>query len=182
MELISKKGYEKLCEEYHSMDQKITDTQRKMGESAKRDNDLRENPEFMELRVKAMYTLPAEKEQLYKKYLLNNIKWGCLREAILKKFDINLTEQDIEEYSEIYELSHNSDVKNLEKYIDYGSFLGISDNINKNDFILDCKLTQKLLTLCNVKHEVVNFGDFAKFLKVKILENFEKFKGYESEK
>ena len=67
MELISKNGYEKLCEEYHLMDQKITDTQRKMGESAKRDNDLRENPEFMELRVKAMYILPAEKEKLYKR-------------------------------------------------------------------------------------------------------------------
>ena len=67
MELISRKGYEKLCEEYHLMDQKITDIQKKMGESAKRDNDLRENPEFMELRVKAMYTLPAEKEKLYKR-------------------------------------------------------------------------------------------------------------------
>lgn len=67
MELISKKGYEKLCEEYQSIDQKIVDTQRKMGESAKKDNDLRENPEFMELRVKAMYTLPAEKEKLYEK-------------------------------------------------------------------------------------------------------------------
>ena len=67
MELISKKGYEKLCEKYYSMDRKIVDTQRKMGESAKRDNDLRENPEFMELRVKAMYTLPAEKEKLYKR-------------------------------------------------------------------------------------------------------------------
>lgn len=64
---MSENNYEKLCEEYHSMDQKITDTQRKMGESAKRDNDLRENPEFMELRVKAMYTLPAEKEKLYKR-------------------------------------------------------------------------------------------------------------------
>lgn len=39
MELISKKGYEKLCEEYHSMNQKITDTQREMGESAKRINE-----------------------------------------------------------------------------------------------------------------------------------------------
>ena len=67
MELISKKGYEKLCEEYQLMDQKIIDTQRKMGESAKRDNDLRENPEFMELRVKAMYTLPAQKEELYRR-------------------------------------------------------------------------------------------------------------------
>ena len=67
MELISRKGYEKLCKEYHLMDQKIIDTQRKMGESAERDNDLRENPEFMELRVKAMYTLPAEKEKLYRR-------------------------------------------------------------------------------------------------------------------
>ena len=67
MELISKKGYEKLCEEYQLMNQKIIDTQRKMGESAKRDNDLRENPEFMELRVKAMYTLPAQKEELYRR-------------------------------------------------------------------------------------------------------------------
>lgn len=67
MELISKNGYEKLCEEYQLMDKKINDTQRMMGESAKRDNDLRENPEFMELRVQAMYTLPAEKEKLYKR-------------------------------------------------------------------------------------------------------------------
>ena len=67
MELISKKGYEKLCEEYQLMNQKIIDTQRKMGESAKRDNDLRENPEFMELRVKVMYTLPARKEELYRR-------------------------------------------------------------------------------------------------------------------
>lgn len=67
MELISKKGYEKLCEEYQLMDKKINDIQRKMGESAKRDNDLRKNPEFMELRVQAMYTLPAEKEKLYKR-------------------------------------------------------------------------------------------------------------------
>ena len=67
MELISKKGYEKLCEEYQLMDQKIIDTQRKMGESAKRDNDLRENPEFLELRVKAMYTLPALKGELYRR-------------------------------------------------------------------------------------------------------------------
>jgi transcription elongation GreA/GreB family factor len=67
MELISKKGYEKLCREYAIIDEKITNTQRAMGESAKRDNDLRENLEFMELRVKVMYTLPAEKEKLYKR-------------------------------------------------------------------------------------------------------------------
>ena len=37
-----------------------------MGKSAKRDFDLRENPEFMELRVKAMHTLPAKKEKIYR--------------------------------------------------------------------------------------------------------------------
>lgn len=67
MELISRKGYEKLCEEYQLIKQKIIETQRKMGESAKMDNDLRENPEFMELRIKAMYTLPSEKEKIYKR-------------------------------------------------------------------------------------------------------------------
>ena len=64
MELISKKGYKKLCEELKNVDSEIIETQREMGESAKRDNDLRENPEYMELRVKAMYTLPQKKQKL----------------------------------------------------------------------------------------------------------------------
>ncbi len=64
MELISKKGYKKLCEELKNVDGEIIETQREMGESAKRDNDLRENPEYMELRVKAMYTLPQKKQKL----------------------------------------------------------------------------------------------------------------------
>ena len=36
-----------------------------MGKSAKRDNDLRENPEYMSLRVKLMYELPQKKKRLY---------------------------------------------------------------------------------------------------------------------
>ena len=119
---------------------------------------------------------------LYKQFLLNNIKWGCIREALLKKFEITLTEQDLVDMTEAYELSHNSDIKSLEKCIDYGSFLGIADNVNKNDFVLDCKLTEKLLSLCNVNTEIVSFVEFAKFLKVKILENFEKYKSYEVKK
>ena len=67
MELISKKGYKKLCEELKNVDGEIIETQREMGESAKRDNDLRENPEYMELRVKAMYTLPQKKQKLYER-------------------------------------------------------------------------------------------------------------------
>lgn len=67
MELISKKGYKKLCEELKNVDSEIAETQRKMGESAKCDNDLRENPEYMELRVKAMYILPQKKHKLYER-------------------------------------------------------------------------------------------------------------------
>lgn len=64
MELISRTGYKKLCEELKKIDNEIREAQREMGESAKRDNDLRENPEYMELRVKAMYTLPQKKQRL----------------------------------------------------------------------------------------------------------------------
>lgn len=67
MELISKKGYKKLCEELKNVDSEIIETQKEMGESAKRDNDLRENSEYMELRVKAMYILPKKKHKLYER-------------------------------------------------------------------------------------------------------------------
>lgn len=65
---ISAKGYKKLEEDYYNIDKQIMETNKKMGDSVKRDNDLRENPEFMELRVKAMYELPQKKEDLWKKY------------------------------------------------------------------------------------------------------------------
>lgn len=64
-ELISRAGLVKLKAELEAVDAEIQKTLNEMGESAKRDNDLRENPEFMELRVKAMHTLPAQKEKLY---------------------------------------------------------------------------------------------------------------------
>lgn len=64
-ELISRAGLVKLKTELEDVDAEIQKTLNEMGESAKRDNDLRENPEFMELRVKAMHTLPAQKEKLY---------------------------------------------------------------------------------------------------------------------
>lgn len=63
--LISKAGLLKLKKDYERIDLEIQKTLKKMGESANRDNDLRENPEFMELRVMAMHTLPAQKEELY---------------------------------------------------------------------------------------------------------------------
>lgn len=65
---IMKSGYEKLYEDYLNIDHEITEANKLMGESAKRDNDLRENPEFMELRVRAMYELPAKRQNLLNKY------------------------------------------------------------------------------------------------------------------
>ena len=64
-EMISRDGLAKLKAEFEGIDDEIQKTLNEMGESAKRDNDLRENSEFMELRVKAMHTLPAKKENLY---------------------------------------------------------------------------------------------------------------------
>lgn len=65
---ITKAGYQQLYEDYLNVDNEITAANKMMGESVKRDNDLRENPEFMELRVKAMYELPAKKQTLWDKY------------------------------------------------------------------------------------------------------------------
>ncbi len=63
-ELISRAGLIKLKSECEAIDTEIQKTLNEMGKSAKRDNDLRENPEFMELRVKAMHTFPAQKDKL----------------------------------------------------------------------------------------------------------------------
>ncbi len=67
-EYISKKGHEELYKIYLNFDNQIAQCQKEMGKSAKRDNDLRENPEYMELRVKAMYTLPEQKRMAYERY------------------------------------------------------------------------------------------------------------------
>lgn len=65
---VTKMGYKQLYEDYLKVDKEITIANKMMGESVKRDNDLRENPEFMELRVKAMYELPAKKQSLWERY------------------------------------------------------------------------------------------------------------------
>lgn len=64
---ISRKGEQALLEEYYGIDDEIKKTTRAMGVSDSMDSDLRENAEFMELRVKAMYTLPNRKRSLYEK-------------------------------------------------------------------------------------------------------------------
>ena len=65
---ITKKGYENLYKEYKNVDMEIKQILKEIGESVKRDNDLRENSEFMQLRVKAMYELPAKKKEIWNQY------------------------------------------------------------------------------------------------------------------
>ena len=65
---ITRNGYEELYRSFLNVDNEILETNNKKGESVKLDNDLRQNPEFMQLRVKAMYELPKKKEKLLKKY------------------------------------------------------------------------------------------------------------------
>lgn len=73
MYYISRKGHEKLSQEIKAIDNEIIDVRRLIGESAARDNDLRENKEFMDLRVKAMYELPNKKRSLWDIYQQSQI-------------------------------------------------------------------------------------------------------------
>ena len=66
MSYYTREGYEQLEKEILSIDDEYVNTTTKMGESDSLDSDIRENPEFMDLRVKAMYSLPAKKAQLIK--------------------------------------------------------------------------------------------------------------------
>ena len=68
MYYVSRAGYKKMYEDYLAYGEEIKRVNREVGESAARDRDLRENPEFMSLRVKAMYELPSQREVLYRKY------------------------------------------------------------------------------------------------------------------
>lgn len=68
---ITRKMQKELWDKYYALDEEIKETTIAMGISDSIDSDLRENPEFMELRVKAMYTLPAQKRELFQK--LNNV-------------------------------------------------------------------------------------------------------------
>jgi transcription elongation GreA/GreB family factor len=65
---VTYEGYQKLVDEIQLQDKLYSDIEKEMGNSAKRDNDLRENPEYMELRVKAMYGIPAKKKELLQQY------------------------------------------------------------------------------------------------------------------
>ena len=64
MSYFTREGFEKLKYEYDTIDEVHEITTRAMGKSDEMDSDLRENPEFMELRVKAMYSIPNRKKEL----------------------------------------------------------------------------------------------------------------------
>lgn len=67
---LSKKGKEKLENKLSDIEKEINETYKMMGESTKIDNDLRENPEYLELQTKVSYKLPLEKSKV--KEILNN--------------------------------------------------------------------------------------------------------------
>lgn len=64
MRYYTKEGFERLKREYEQTEDEINDTTKLMGKSDEMDSDLRENPEFMELRVKAMYGIPNKRRAL----------------------------------------------------------------------------------------------------------------------
>ena len=66
---ISRNGKLLLEEKLLTIEKEITETYRLMGESTKIDNDLRENPEYLELQTKVSYKLPLEKSKI--KEILN---------------------------------------------------------------------------------------------------------------
>ncbi len=103
---VTREGLKKLYNEIGMQDAIHDELEKEMGKSVKRDNDLRENPEYMQLRVKAMYGIPQEKRNLVLKY--NNaviieetpeyINWNG--ETVIRKCDIKIDYNgEIEEYS-----------------------------------------------------------------------------------
>ena len=68
---VSYAGMQRLMNQRKAIEQDIVDTQRKIGETTSLDNDLRENPEYMDLAVYASTTLP------HKLISINNILSKC---------------------------------------------------------------------------------------------------------
>lgn len=148
-EYISRKGHEKLYEECQNIDKEIFKCQQEMGESAKRDNDLRENPEYMELRVKLMYVLPEQKRKVNERY------------------DNAVIIEDTEEYRNFDGVTviKGSEVEVLfdgekETYTILGNSEG---NLDKNILSCDAPIAETLLG--KKIGDIVNFNNF----KVEIL-------------
>ncbi|MDN3562075.1 GreA/GreB family elongation factor [Vreelandella neptunia] len=61
---VTHKGLNALCQKQKELSKEIERCTRAMGHSAKLDNDLRENPEFLQLRTKVTYELPNRVAEL----------------------------------------------------------------------------------------------------------------------
>lgn len=143
MSYYTKEGFEKLEREIAQIDEEYVNTTLKMGVSDSLDSDLRENPEFMDLRVKAMYGLPALKAQLIKDK--NNaiiiedteeyLNWDG--ESVSRKCKITILVDDDEE----------------EEYTILGANEG---NIKEN--ILSCEAPLVLALLGHRVGEIVNYN------------------------
>ena len=57
---LTRKGISNLAKKQQQLVQEIESSTKAMGKSADLDNDLRENPEFMQLRTKVTYELPRK--------------------------------------------------------------------------------------------------------------------------
>lgn len=63
---LSRKGLERLAAQRDQLREDLQRSTKEMGESVKRDNDLRENPEYMQLQTKVSYELPNKIAEITK--------------------------------------------------------------------------------------------------------------------
>ena len=70
---LSRKGLARLSQQRDQLREDLQRSTKEMGESVKRDNDLRENPEYMQLQTKVSYELPnkiSEISRILDKHML----------------------------------------------------------------------------------------------------------------
>jgi transcription elongation GreA/GreB family factor len=63
---LTRKGLTNLQAQLELFRQELHSSTKEMGESVKRDNDLRENPEYMQLQTKVSYELPNKISEIVK--------------------------------------------------------------------------------------------------------------------
>lgn len=83
---VSNKGLKRLYAEKIAVDNDFIETQRLIGETTSLDNDLRENPEYLELALKVETTIPK------KRALINDILSKCknFEESYKNKKEFNV--------------------------------------------------------------------------------------------
>lgn len=151
---ISKKGKEKLEKKLELIDKEIIDTYKKMGESTKIDNDLRENPEYLDLQTKVSYKLPFEKKEI--KEILND-------SLIIEDQDFykNFNNKIVIIGSKV-ELLYNGN-KEIYEIVGYGD-----DDPFNNVISYNCDFSKKLIGK-KVNEEFIYKNNTIKILKVELL-------------